>query len=481
MANLNDLSNEQREEHYQKVCAAIGLDPALRLLDFIWMNQENGLKNLVLYARRGAAEILRAQRGISITKTEKSNGDGEVTFIVEGRDKTGRTEFAVGTAFTKGLGGEKLAHSVMTAHTRATRRLTLQFVGQGLLDETEVNSQTADISSSPGSLAQLAGTSVVMPPPQVTPSAAPGKDITEKPILMPNTIAVVHTPTPEVPLAQYHAPTPKDMGEQITKVYAEGAKFLADMKPAETQTKKESPEPQLEPAQTVVRNSLPATEPDIKADIPLRKKRGRKPRNSVDISSPSQQTEMPVAHIDASGNLTSVSPSADIPKSQPLTTFVPTDKATQDQIKHVMLAVGTQEQKESVIASFMVPSTTPAQYSVSQNPPNEGVSSKSISAPSKEASVPTLSIEKQKEYRERLSKYSQDILPKAGMMPSDGIGGVTMKLRRFAIVHLGLSGSNACFSEEQWQDLFEFLDGYTTKNGAASLVQYIDKAIGATK
>jgi hypothetical protein len=95
--------------------------------------------------------------------------------------------------------------------------------------------------------------------------------------------------------------------------------------------------------------------------------------------------------------------------------------------------------------------------------------------------VPSIVDEKMKAYRERLKIYANDILPKqGGMMPSEGIGGVTMKLRKFALLQVGATDTTA-FTEDQWQMLFEFLDGHLKQFGAKELAIYIDKSIGATK
>jgi hypothetical protein len=373
MADFGSMTNEQREEHYQKVCKSLGIDPTLRLLDYIWMNNDHGPRSMVLYARRGAAEVFRQTRGISVTKTLKEDGDGYVSFTVEGVDKSGRTEIAVGVSSTKGLTGERLAYSLMTAHTRATRRLTLQFVGQGLLDESEVNAPTTDIGHAPASLASLAGSPVVMPPPQVPVASAPGKDITEKPVS-----AVVETPLPS---------------ENV-------ASITMDVKPD-----------------------------NVQDNVP--KKRTRKPRGQKDISSPGQQTEMPVANIDAKGNRTPV---------------------------------------EQVSAPLVATATSPVTPTAAESVPSV--------AETKPPVAPSLSIspEKLKEYRERLSKYSQDILPGAKMMPSDGIGGVTMKLKKFAEIHTGAAVPK--LTEEQFEDVLGFLDSYAQKNGAPALVEYINKSLG---
>ena len=177
--DLSRLSEQERQDYYEKVCASVGLDPKLRLLEFILMDSGDGNRKLVLYALRGATDAIRNLRGISISKLTKEVGDGYISFQAEGADKTGRTEIAIGAASTRGQIGEALSKSVMIAQTRALRRLTLQFVGGAILDESEVNEKTTNISS----VATLP--TPIMP--SVAPSSAPG---------------IVEPPAPAEPTAQ---------------------------------------------------------------------------------------------------------------------------------------------------------------------------------------------------------------------------------------------------------------------------------------
>ena len=167
--DLSRLSEQERQDYYEKVCASVGLDPKLRLLEFILMDSGDGNRKLVLYALRGATDAIRNLRGISISKLTKEVGDGYISFQAEGADKTGRTEIAIGAASTRGQIGEALSKSVMIAQTRALRRLTLQFVGGAILDESELNEKTTNISS----VATLP--TPIMP--SVAPSSAPAQVI----------------------------------------------------------------------------------------------------------------------------------------------------------------------------------------------------------------------------------------------------------------------------------------------------------------
>lgn len=422
MANLSEMTNEQREQHRMAVCMAIGLspDPALGLLDYIWMLQENGMNNLVLYAKRGALELVRDIQGIDIKSLEQHDGPGYVSFKATAVNKKGRQEIAVGAHEIEGLKGKKLADAIATAQTRALRRVTLQFAGHGILDESEVTVVPANIAAPAASGAQLAGSPAVIPPPTVAPSTAPGKDVTES----VNSLV--------------------DQKTNIVQVYEEGAKALADMKPA-TERYSDAQNP---PIQGVSLQQIA----DIKADIPaeeVKKKRKYTRRNQVDLSSPGQpvQIEMPVGHIDSHGAIT-------VPVITNATISVP--PATANEPEQAAIGNG-----QGLLPALAEPASPSADIPKSQ--------------PSA-----TLAPEKAKEFRDRLNKYSSDILPReGGMLPSEGIGGSTMKLRKFAMIYLGLSGSNANLSQEQFEDILNFVDDYYQKNGAKSLVEYINKSIGA--
>src|ERR1700676_5362051 len=69
------------------------------------------------------------------------------------------------------------------------------------------------------------------------------------------------------------------------------------------------------------------------------------------------------------------------------------------------------------------------------------------------------SPEQLKSYRERLGVYANDILPmKGNMMPVSGHGGVTMRLRAFAILQLGGEKKDVMkFTSLEWETFLEFL------------------------
>lgn len=131
--DLGRLTPEQRITYYEKVCDSVGLNPLTKPFAYIRLNGK-----LTLYAKRDAAEQLRAINGISITKMEtEQRGD---IYIVRAyaEDSEGRTDVASGAVDLSRKSGEALANAYMKAETKAKRRVTLSMGGLGWLDETEV-------------------------------------------------------------------------------------------------------------------------------------------------------------------------------------------------------------------------------------------------------------------------------------------------------------------------------------------------------
>ena len=174
LTSLDNLTDEQKTEYKINACEYFEIPPELSLLEFMWLDSGDAGRHLVLYAKKGATDIMRGNRGICVDSIKETIGDGFIMFTATGHDKTGRVDVAVGAADTKGRSGKGLSDAIMTAQTRATRRLTLQFVGGGLLDESEVQSTTTDIVRATQPLAEIAA------PAKLSPNAAPGRDITQE-------------------------------------------------------------------------------------------------------------------------------------------------------------------------------------------------------------------------------------------------------------------------------------------------------------
>lgn len=175
--DLESLTEEQREAYYLSACENYDIPPEMHLLDFVYMDSGNGKRTLQLYAKKGATDFIRSKREISVVSTERADGPGYIAWIVKGVTPSNRMEMAVGSAAIDKLFGTALANAVMIAHTRAVRRMTLQFVGGGLLDESELPGAVSDIGRSGASLASLA-TLPTPPEPVIQPNPSAGRDVT---------------------------------------------------------------------------------------------------------------------------------------------------------------------------------------------------------------------------------------------------------------------------------------------------------------
>jgi len=169
MYDLEKLSEDDRKRYYLAACEYLGLPPELNVLAFHFMDQGDGARKLILYAKRGATDIIRNNLGISVVGLTKDQNAHEVTWVATGKNKDGRTEMSSGSKSIEGLRGKALEDAIAWAQTKALRRMTLQFAGGGILDETEIAEPTTmNIAQAP-SLAQVAAQ------PTVQPNAAPGK------------------------------------------------------------------------------------------------------------------------------------------------------------------------------------------------------------------------------------------------------------------------------------------------------------------
>ena len=172
--DLDQLSEAEQLEYVETACEHLGVPSELGLVSLGFMDSGDGKRKKVLYVHKGATDIVRDHRGINVESMIPLAANKEyVGFTATGKDSKGRQEVAVGAVSISGLTGVAVANAVMTAQTKASRRLTLIYAGGGFFDETEVSETTRNIANSASSLSTVAAQ------PSTTPSAAPGKDITE--------------------------------------------------------------------------------------------------------------------------------------------------------------------------------------------------------------------------------------------------------------------------------------------------------------
>ena len=172
--DLDQLSEAEQLEYVELACEHLGVPSDLGLVSLGFMDSGDGKRKKVLYVHKGATDIVRDHRGINVESMIPLAANKEyVGFTATGKDSKGRQEVAVGAVSISGLTGVAVANAVMTAQTKASRRLTLIYAGGGFFAATEVSETTRNIANSASSLSTVAAQ------PSTTPSAAPGKDITE--------------------------------------------------------------------------------------------------------------------------------------------------------------------------------------------------------------------------------------------------------------------------------------------------------------
>lgn len=389
ISGLDNFTEEQKQTYYKQVCEHFGLPVELNLLEYIWMDGGDGARKLVLWAKKGATDIWRDKHDISVIKLIKDEGDGYVMFTAEGKNGKGRTEMAVGAADTKNRTGKALSDAVMTAQTRAIRRMTLQFVGGGFLDETEVSAQS------------------VTAPMTSIPSAA----VAVQPTVMPNPL----------------------VGKDIT------------------------PKLETSPIREIAEASAAAVAASVTSTP---KPRHRKRRNTVDFTMPGTE-----------------SPNADIPESQhSVTQNPPTEGVSLQKI------------------ADLKPAKTSVQTSIENAQVVEGPDLKAAERPATEPDIQPainaaiLTKEEKQRFDEKMKHYRNVVLPiptannpqshktAGGMEPTDGIGGVAMKLRRYAEIMFNTQDLKI-LSVVQWEQFFKHLDDYLELHGAIKLVEQIDGAV----
>jgi hypothetical protein len=203
--DLGQLSAAQRVTYYGKVCDTLGLNPLTRPFEYLVLNNK-----LTLYARREATEQLRKLHHVSLTIAARELV--EDTYLVTARAvlPDGRVDESIGAKSIANLKGEARANAMMTAETKAKRRVTLSICGLGMLDESEV----ADI---PASAMQI-------PPPAPIPHPRPAPDPDPDPPIPPppaagpwvHVLEVREAPTRNPKVTMYRVTL--SSGEEVTTI-----------------------------------------------------------------------------------------------------------------------------------------------------------------------------------------------------------------------------------------------------------------------
>ncbi len=133
--DLSKLSPPQKIEYYRSFCTRIGLDPATHPFKLLTFQGKQ-----VLYCDRGGTAQLNKLHHVSHRIVSRSSEGG--IYLVQANASTpdGHQTESIGAVSIAGLGGENLANAMMKAETKAKRRSTLDLLGLGMLDESELES-----------------------------------------------------------------------------------------------------------------------------------------------------------------------------------------------------------------------------------------------------------------------------------------------------------------------------------------------------
>lgn len=422
--NLDQLSVVERQQYLRNASIFLGLDPDLNGLDLIWLNNDDGMRRLTAYARRGTTDLLRDIHGITVLSLEQHDGPGYVSFKAMGMNKAGRQEIAVGASFLDGLKGDRLAAAVATAQTRALRRLTLQFVGLAVLDESEVNAPVNIPTNSEHA-------SQAMPMPSVQPNAAPGKDVTMiAPSQDPKTQAQVATVIAVRDLQQeeFEARQAKLRADAIASLNVPAPFSSGDITP--------KPDPQT--------YSFPGQPGDPESGEKVTKK-PRKPRG------PNK-------------------PKVNLGPSEPVSvkTIVPEPQTP----VHIQTSIFP-----SVISQpVMIPTAPPLDALAEHLKGSVTIAEIAARATAKPAKF-RLTPDQVKPFRQRLFRVVNDHLEPNGFTPKEGMGNAD-KMRALATMMFPNITNMNELNEVQWEKYLSTLEQKIQNEGAVSTVKYVEESIG---
>jgi hypothetical protein len=133
--DLSKLSQAQKLEYYGKVCERVGLDPMAQPFKLLKLNGKE-----VMYLDRSGAQQLNSLHKVShlISSRELIAEAGVYQVTARASQPDGRFTESIGAVNIAGLKGDAYANAIMKAETKAKRRATLDLLGLGMLDETEV-------------------------------------------------------------------------------------------------------------------------------------------------------------------------------------------------------------------------------------------------------------------------------------------------------------------------------------------------------
>ncbi len=144
--DLSKLNPTQKVQVYNNLCERLGLDPLTQPFSLMTMQGKQ-----VLYCNRSGATQLSNLHKVSHKVISRENLDGILVVTARAFTPDGRETESIGAVSIAGLKGNDLANAYMKAETKSKRRATLDLLGLGMTDETEIETingaQTSNLDS----------------------------------------------------------------------------------------------------------------------------------------------------------------------------------------------------------------------------------------------------------------------------------------------------------------------------------------------
>jgi hypothetical protein len=133
--DLSRLTPLQKVNYYRQYCERLGLDPLSQPFKIMKLQGKE-----TMYCDRGGTQQLSRINKVSHAVVARESSNGCYVVTAQASTPDGRKTESIGAVPIDKLTGEALCNAMMKAETKAKRRATLDLLGVGLLDESEISS-----------------------------------------------------------------------------------------------------------------------------------------------------------------------------------------------------------------------------------------------------------------------------------------------------------------------------------------------------
>ncbi len=147
--DIGQLTPEQKVTYYKQVCDKLGLDPMAQPFRILKLHGRE-----ILYCHRGGAQQLNKMHNVSHEIKARETVNGCYVVTAQASTPDGRKTESIGAVPIHNLKGEALCNAMMKAETKAKRRATLDLLGLGMPDETELPNDSTPVELNVTALAE---------------------------------------------------------------------------------------------------------------------------------------------------------------------------------------------------------------------------------------------------------------------------------------------------------------------------------------